>query len=115
MVKIIKFPTPNQERINSRTAHSQSKEEINWNSPLERSLEEEQLNTAQEIIYDAWEADNPEKKIELAQKALTLFPNCIDAYNLLAYYSATTYEESLKLYNKGLAMVRLPYNSAIDN
>lgn len=42
-----------------------------------------ELEQAQELIYDAWEA-GPEKRAELARKALALCPQCADAYLLMA-------------------------------
>ena len=41
-------------------------------------------DAAQKVIYDAWEAGSVEEMIQLAKKALTLSPFCMDAYNILA-------------------------------
>lgn len=60
----------------------------------------ESLETAQEIIYNAWEAPNVKKAITLAKKALKVSPYCGDAYNLLADLEAKTFEERLAFYQK---------------
>lgn len=116
MAKIIKFPTHSSGKNGLAVVQHKSNEEIDWDIPLEVSPEEEQLNLAQDIIYDAWEADTPEQKIALAKQALLISPNCVDAYNILAHYSTTTYDESLKLYEKGIAIAESLYeNPDTDN
>lgn len=57
---------------------------------------------AQMVMYDAWEAPTRRRAIALAKKALSISPDCADAYNLLAEETAETLEESLDLYTKGL-------------
>jgi tetratricopeptide (TPR) repeat protein len=57
---------------------------------------------AQDLIYDAWDSDDPEEQIRLAEKALKLDENCADAYNLLARVKSETPLESLELYAKGI-------------
>ena len=69
----------------------------------EMSPEEEALNTAQELAYDAWDAATPAKSVELAQKALEVSPFCVDAYNILADH-AETYDEAIVLYQKAAAI-----------
>jgi tetratricopeptide (TPR) repeat protein len=39
---------------------------------------------AQDLIYDAWEEPNLAKRIRLARRALELWPDCADAYAVLA-------------------------------
>lgn len=56
----------------------------------------------QELIYDAWEERNPEKRLRMARKALQIYPDCADAYVLLAEEEAITYEEELKYYQAGV-------------
>ena len=63
------------------------------NTPLER---------AQELIYDAFEADSDEKQIALARQALKISPDCADAYVLLAEH-AETLEQALALNQQGVA------------
>jgi tetratricopeptide (TPR) repeat protein len=55
---------------------------------------------AQQYVYDAMEATGT-RRIELAQEALTLDPNCVDAYVILAD-NADTDEEAMMLSNKGM-------------
>jgi len=67
--------------------------------------EEESLTNpqkAQDLIWDAWELDNPEDRVELALKALELDSNCADAYNLLAEDKAESYLETLNYYLKAI-------------
>ena len=42
------------------------------------------LDQAQSLVWDAWEAPSPKKRIALAREALELSPDCADAYSLLA-------------------------------
>ena len=68
-----------------------------------KSVEEE----AQELCYDAFSVDEPEDRIKLARKALQLFPNCADAYVILAEEEASSEKEELKHYLKGVEVGRL--------
>ncbi|MBV8359219.1 MAG: hypothetical protein JO189_14990 [Deltaproteobacteria bacterium] len=58
------------------------------------------LGHAQDLIYQAWETPNLKKQIALARKALTISPDCADAYVLLAE-TATSPAKTLELYRKG--------------
>ncbi|HEX3245032.1 MAG TPA: DUF6398 domain-containing protein [Chloroflexota bacterium] len=60
------------------------------------------LDEAQNLIYDAWEASGDERS-RLARKALTVSPDCADAYLLLADDTAESAEEALDLYRTALA------------
>lgn len=60
------------------------------------------VDDAQEIMYDAWEAPTRKKAVALARKALTISPDCADAYNLLAEETATSLDEAIELYTKGV-------------
>ncbi|MCC6125258.1 MAG: hypothetical protein IT426_09870 [Pirellulales bacterium] len=59
------------------------------------------LDRAQELMYQAFEA-SPAKRIRLARKALTISPDCADAYVLLAE-NAGTAGEAQELYEQGVA------------
>jgi tetratricopeptide (TPR) repeat protein len=61
------------------------------------------LQEAQELIYDAWETSGRRKRIALARKALSISPDCADAYVLLAQESAETLEEAVELLREGVA------------
>jgi tetratricopeptide (TPR) repeat protein len=60
------------------------------------------LGQAQDLIYDAWEIDDPAKRAAIARKALKISPDCSDAYVLLAE-AATTPVKALEFYRKGVA------------
>jgi tetratricopeptide (TPR) repeat protein len=60
------------------------------------------LDEAQEVIYQAWEADGAERE-RLARKALTISPDCSDAYLLLADEVAKSAEEAEVLYRQAVA------------
>lgn len=54
------------------------------------------LEEAQELIYEAWETESATKRVQLARKALSISPDCADAYILLAEDEAKTPHESLE-------------------
>lgn len=60
------------------------------------------LECAQELIYDAFEADSDQEQIALARQALKISPDCADAYVLLAEH-AETLEQALELNQQGVA------------
>jgi tetratricopeptide (TPR) repeat protein len=57
---------------------------------------------AQQLMYDAWEAPTRQRAVALAKKALSISPDCADAYNLLAEETAGSVEEAVELYAKGV-------------
>lgn len=59
------------------------------------------LERAQELVYDAWEAATRAACIRLAHKALAVSPLCADAYNILADHARTP-TEARDLYALGL-------------
>jgi tetratricopeptide (TPR) repeat protein len=60
------------------------------------------LEQAQEIMWDAWEEQNPKRRIELARKALKVSADCADGFVLLAEESAASLEEAMELFEKGV-------------
>ena len=60
------------------------------------------LDVAQEIMYQAFDADSPKRQVALALKAIETCRECADAYVLLAEY-ADTLVEALDLYQQGVA------------
>jgi tetratricopeptide (TPR) repeat protein len=60
------------------------------------------VDAAQDIMYDAWDASDRKRRIELAQKALGLSPLCADAYVLLAQETARNLDEAIDLYRQGV-------------
>jgi len=60
------------------------------------------LDEAQDIMYRAWETKSRSRRIALARKALTISPDCADAYVLLAEQAATSLDEAIELNQKGV-------------
>jgi tetratricopeptide (TPR) repeat protein len=60
------------------------------------------LGQVHELIYDAWESDDPAERAAMARKTLKIYPDCADAYVLLAEI-ATTPAQTLELYRRGVA------------
>jgi len=59
------------------------------------------LEEAQQVVYEALEATG-KRRLELARKALTISPDCADAYVLMAE-EATTVEQARRFYEQGVA------------
>lgn len=60
------------------------------------------LERAQELIYDAFESDDPQRRVELAERALEVSDECADAYVILAEETAEDAEEAKELYEAGV-------------
>jgi tetratricopeptide (TPR) repeat protein len=60
------------------------------------------VTKAQDIMYDAWDADSKRRRVALARKALKISPLCADAYVLLAQEVADHLDEEIELYRKGV-------------
>jgi len=65
--------------------------------------EDDAIDAAQEIIYDAWATGDRRKRVALAKKALKLSPLCADAYVLLAQETTRHLDETIDLYRQGVA------------
>ena len=65
-------------------------------------LGDPELERAQELMYQAFEEPNPGKRIALAHEALSISPNCADAYVLLAEEEADTIQRALEYYQQGV-------------
>ena len=61
------------------------------------------VDEAQEVIFDAWECDDPKRRIALAKKALKISPDCADGYLLLAQEAAPTPAAALDLLAQAVA------------
>jgi tetratricopeptide (TPR) repeat protein len=61
-----------------------------------------QLRRAQEFIQQAWEEDNPQERVMLAQKALSISKYCVDAYVLLGDDFALDNHDRLSYYQQGV-------------
>lgn len=51
--------------------------------------------TAQQLVYDAWEMEDTWEKVDLAEKAIEIWPDCADAYSILSDELATTPKEQM--------------------
>lgn len=71
-------------------------------SQLGATRHSDAVDEAQEIMFDAWECDDPKRRLAMARKALKVSPLCADAYLLLAEETARTEEEALDLYAKAV-------------
>jgi tetratricopeptide (TPR) repeat protein len=60
------------------------------------------LERAQELIYDAFDTDDPQRRVELAEEALKISEDCADAYVILAEETAEDAEEARELYEAGV-------------
>jgi tetratricopeptide (TPR) repeat protein len=60
------------------------------------------LEEAQDLMYRAWETKSRSRRIALARKALTISPDCADAYVLLAEQAAESLDEAIELNQKGV-------------
>ncbi|MBI4802158.1 MAG: SEC-C domain-containing protein [Elusimicrobia bacterium] len=56
----------------------------------------------QNLMYEAWEEKNPQRRVEMARRALKICPDLADAYNLLAEETAGSLKEIRKLYEHAL-------------
>lgn len=63
---------------------------------------ENAIDAAQDIMYDAWDANDRKRRVTLAKKALELSPFCADAYVVLAQETAKDLDEAIELYRQGV-------------
>ncbi|MEO0180816.1 MAG: hypothetical protein ABIM74_02245 [candidate division WOR-3 bacterium] len=62
----------------------------------------ERMEMAQELIYEAWDAPDTETRVRLAKRALKIYPDCADAYVILATSEARNLEEKIEMFKKGV-------------
>ncbi len=60
------------------------------------------LERAQELIYDAFDTNDPQRRVDLAEQALQISEDCADAYVLLAEETAEDAQEARELYEAGV-------------
>jgi tetratricopeptide (TPR) repeat protein len=65
------------------------------------TIQDTPLTKAQQVMYQAFEETDENRRLDLAKKALSISPNCADAYVLLAEHAARR-KEALELYEKGV-------------
>ena len=64
--------------------------------------EDSPSSRAEALLAEAHQARDPQRRVELAKEALAIWPDCADAYVLLAEH-APRRKEALGLYEKGVA------------
>ncbi|MEM7131021.1 MAG: tetratricopeptide repeat protein [Chloroflexota bacterium] len=57
---------------------------------------------AQEIMYEAWQTEDPRQRVALARQAIEIDADCVDAYVLLAEETAGSVADAKKLYADGV-------------
>ncbi len=72
-------------------------------SQVDNARLSDEVDMAQEIMFDAWEAENPRRRAALARKALKVSEDCADAWLLLAQETAVTPKAQLDLLHKAVA------------
>ena len=70
--------------------------------PIPQSEPESDLEHAQALIYEAHEARSKSKALKLVRDALSISPDCVDGYVLLAELNAKTLAEAWALYEAGV-------------
>jgi tetratricopeptide (TPR) repeat protein len=60
------------------------------------------LKKAQELMYAAWDEQNPAKRLALAHKALKESKDCADAYVLLAEEEADSLKQAFEYFQRGV-------------
>jgi tetratricopeptide (TPR) repeat protein len=68
----------------------------------EEFIADPELREAQALMYQAWEASNPAKRLALAHQALATSPDCADAYVLLAEEEADSLARAAEYYRQGM-------------
>lgn len=71
-----------------------------FSPPPQRALSD--LDKAQNLMYQAYEARTKTQMVKLARKALEISQDCADAYVMLAELNAPTMAEALALYEAGV-------------
>jgi tetratricopeptide (TPR) repeat protein len=70
------------------------------NKPGPKKVPKGKKEQAQQLIYDAFETEG-KRRYQLAQQALDLYPNCVDAYFILAEKAASL-EDACSMYEKAM-------------
>ena len=60
------------------------------------------LDEAQELMYEAWETPQKQRRISLAKQALAISTDCADAFVLLGREDVKTPEEAIAYYREGV-------------
>ncbi len=76
-----------------------------YNAGRIKQPEKTPQHQAQDLVYDAWDEPDKRRRAELARRALKLWPQCADAYEVLAD-EAPDLARSRALLEKGLEVAR---------
>jgi tetratricopeptide (TPR) repeat protein len=71
------------------------------------------LQRAQNLMYDAFDEEDPDERIAIAEKAIEISPDCADAWVLLAE-EAESLSEATELYEKGVEAGRRAIGKEFD-
>lgn len=83
-------------------------------APVSRVLKEHgKVEQAHALISRAWEAMTDRQATSLARQALELYPDCADAYTVLAESEAGSAEEACQLYQHGVDAGRRTLGEAL--
>ncbi|PHZ84793.1 hypothetical protein CRD36_02020 [Paremcibacter congregatus] len=80
---------------------------------LEAPDHQDPLRQAQDMMYDAWEADTKRERIALARQALKISDLCADAYLLLAEEEAKDIIQARKYYEQAVDAGRQALGDAL--
>jgi hypothetical protein len=69
---------------------------------IARPVDQAAIAEAQDIMYDAWDADSAERAVALTMKAIGASPHCCDAYVLLGSIAPAESDDALAMF--GLAV-----------
>ncbi len=94
---------PDASPVLDRRIMEKMMQELGQQAGAESQWGDPDLERAQELMYQAFEELNPGKRIALAHEALSISPNCADAYVLLAEEEADTIQRALEYYQQGVA------------
>lgn len=93
----------NSQQFSSEEEVDEFMRNVSASGPLPMMPASTPVEEAQDVMYEAWQAQSRAKRVKLAKKALSISPDCADAYVLLAEETATSAEEALRLYAAGMA------------
>jgi tetratricopeptide (TPR) repeat protein len=65
-------------------------------------FEEDPSFSAQQLVYDAWEMVYKKDRVQQAKVAIKLWPDCADAFNILAEDLAKAPDQKIKYYEKAI-------------
>lgn len=76
--------------------------------------DQEALDRAQDIAFDAWDAATPARRRALAEKALAVSPLCADASSILASLSEPGSDEELEHWRRATEAGKLALGASFD-